>query len=527
MGELQSSFTPHGGFRVNAKIRRQLNARKRRVDARIDKANWSGVSPMIGTPAVNYQLADKQQAISAGGIGIIMQLIQRLELRKHINQAISLLKLHLPYDEADHVLNIALNLLAGGACLDHLELRRTDEAFLNAVGAERIPDPTTAGDFCRRFDQVAVMRLMQAFNQVRQRVWKQQPDEFFDVATIEADGTMVETAGEKKQGIGMNYKKQWGYHPLLVSLANTGEPLYVVNRSGNRPSHEYAPFFIDLAIEQCRTAGFRKIVVRGDTDFALTEHFDRWTDDSVEFVFGVDQMPNLVKLADALENTAWRPLRRRRGPPPKTAKRRKRPNYKQAIVVEKEYENKRLKQEWIAEFDYQPGKCSRTYRVVAVRKHIEITKGQQKLFDDTPYLFYITNASRQKSDRQVVFAANDRCDQENTISQLKACGALAAPLDSLLSNGAYMAIASLAWSLKIWSGLMIQPRGSSKVRKTEGETKRRVIRMEFQTFCQTLMQVPAQIIRQSRQLVYRLLSYRASMEPLLLIHSNLRHPLRC
>jgi hypothetical protein len=513
---------------VNAKIRRQLKARKRRIDARIDKANWSGSSPMIGTPAIKYELAERQQAISAGGIGSIMQLVQRLGLRKQINQAIPLLKLHLPYDEADHVFNIALNLLAGGSCLDHVELRRTDEAFLNAVGAERIPDPTTAGDFCRRFNELAVMQLMQAFNRVRQRVWKQQPDEFFDVATIEADGTMVETSGERKEGIGMNYKKQWGYHPLVVTLANTGEPLYIVNRSGNRPSHEHSPLVIDLAIQQCRTAGFRKIVVRGDTDFALTENFDRWTDDGVEFIFGVDQMPNLVAMADSLEKTAWRPLRRRRGPPPKTAKRRRRPNHKQAIVVEKEYENKRLKQEWITQFDYQPGKCSRTYRVVAVRKEIEVSKGQQKLFDDTPYLFYITNASRcEKSDRQVVFAANDRCDQENTISQMKACGALTAPLDNLVSNWAYMAIASLAWSLKIWSGLMIQPRGSGKVKKAEAETKRRVIRMDFKTYCQTLMQIPAQIIQRSRQLVYRMLSYRKSMEPLLLIHENISRPLRC
>jgi hypothetical protein len=412
--------------------------------------------------------------------------------------------------------------------LDHLELRRTDEAFLNALGAERIPDPTTAGDFCRRFGEVDCLMLMQAFNRVRERVWQQQPDEFFDVATIEADGTMVETAGEKKEGIGMNYKKQWGYHPLLVTLANTGEPLYVVNRSGNRPSHEHAPLFIDLAIDGCRAAGFRKIVVRGDTDFALTEHFDRWTDDGVEFVFGIDAMPNLVEMADSLEKTAWKPLRRRRGAPPQTAKRRKRPNYKRQIVVEKQYENKQLKQEHVAEFDYQPGKCSRTYRVVVVRKEIEVTKGQQWLFDDEPYFFYISNAPRpQKSARQVVFAANDRCGQENTIGQLKACGVLAAPLDNLVSNWAYMVIASLAWSLKIWSGLMIRPRGSSEKKKAEAETKRRIIRMDLKTFCQALIEVPAQIIRRSRQLVYRLLSYRPSMEPLLLIHQNLCRPLRC
>ncbi len=483
---------------------------------------------MIATPAIKYELSDKQQAISAGGLGTIMQLIQQLDLRTTINEAIPLLKLHLPYDEADHVFNMTLNLLAGGSCLDHLETRRTDEAYLNAVGAERIPDPTTAGDFCRRFGQFEVMRLLQAFNRVRMQVWKQQPDEFFDVAIIEADGTMVETCGEKKQGIGMNYKKQWGYHPLVVTLANTGEPLYIVNRSGNRPSHEQAPFYIDLAIDLCRQAGFRKIIVRGDTDFALTEHFDRWNAEGVEFVFGVDAMPNLVKIADSLENTEWKPLRRRRKRPPKTARRWKRPNYKQAIVEENGYQNKRLQGESIAEFDYQPGKCSRSYRMVVVRKEVRVTRGQQKLFDDEPYFFYVSNATAStKSARQIVFAANDRCDQENTISQLKACGALAAPLDNLVSNWAYMVITSLAWSLKIWSGLVIRPRGSAKAKQQQAETKRRVIRMDFHTFRQCLIQIPAQIIRRSRQLIYRLLSYRESMEPLLLIHANLCRPLRC
>jgi hypothetical protein len=337
---------------------------------------------MIDTPAIKYELSDKQQAISAGGLGTIMQLIGQLDLRSTINEAIPLLKIHLPYDEADHVFNMALNLLAGGSCLDHLETRRTDEAYLNAVGADRIPDPTTAGDFCRRFGQFEIMQLMQAVNRVRIKVWQQQPDEFFDVAIIEADGTMVETCGEKKQGIGVNYKKQWGYHPLVVTLANTGEPLYIVNRSGNRPSHEQAPFYIDLAIGLCRQAGFRKIIVRGDSDFALTGHFDRWSAEGVEFVFGVDAMPNLVTIADSLENTEWKPLRRRRKRPPKTARRRKRPNYKQAIVEENGYENKRLRGESIAEFDYQPGKCSRSYRMVVVRKEVEVTRGQQKLFDD-------------------------------------------------------------------------------------------------------------------------------------------------
>ena len=166
--------------------------------------------------------------------------------------------------------------------------------------------------------------------------------------------------------------------------------------------------------------------------------------------------------------------------------------------------------------------------MIVLRKEIEVTSGQQKLFDDEPCFFYITNASKtNKSTRQVVSDANKRCDQENLISQLKACGALTAPLDTLLSNGAYMAIAALAWSLKIWSGLLIQPSGPPQQQEKQQASKREILRMEFQTYRQRLMQLPAQIIRRSRQLVYRLLSYRESIETLLLIHQHVHHPLRC
>jgi len=513
---------------VNAKVRRKLKKRKRKMLRRIDKANWSGASPMIQPPAIKYELADKQQAIAAGGIGTLMQLTKQLDLRKEINEAIPLFKLHLPYDETDHVLNIAMNLVAGGTRLEHLEDRRCDEAYLNAVGAERIPDPTTAGDFCRRFSEHNIMQLMGAFNRIRERVWKQQPDDFFDLAVIEADGTQVETTGEKKQGIGINYKGQWGYHPLVITLANTREPLFIYNRSGNRPSHEKAAFYFDLSIERCRQAGFRKVLLRGDTDFALTENFDRWDDDGVEFILGVDAMPNLVKIADSLEKPAWKPMQRRRDEAKPTKNpRAKRPNYKEQIVVENGYENKRLQGEWIAEFDYRPGKCNRTYRMVVLRKDVQVTKGQQKLFDTSPYFFYITNTKKKsKPTRAVVVGANERCDQENNLSQLNQC-ALTAPLDNLESNWAYMVIASLAWNLKAWSGLMIKPTGRADQKKEQAATKQKIIRMDFTTFRDRLMMVPAQIIRRSRSLVYRLLSYRPSVDMLMLIDANIRHPLKC
>ena len=515
---------------MNAKLRRKAKARKRKMLRRIDKNNWSGASPMIRPEAIKYELADKQKAIAAGGIGTLLELTKQLELRKEINQAIPLFQLYLPYDEADHVLNIAMNLLAGGSCLEHIEDRRQDEAYLNAVGAERIPDPTTAGDFCRRFDTANVLHLMNAFNRVRARVWQQQPDEFFDCAIIEGDGTQVETSAEKKEGIGINYKGQWGYHPLVVTLANTREPLFIANRSGNRPSHENSAFYFDLAVQRCRTAGFRKVVLRGDTDFALTENFDRWDDDCVEFVFGIDAMPNLVEIAESLDTTEWKPMSRRRTLNKPTANpRAKRPRAREAIVVKNGYLNKKLASERIAEFDYQPGKCDRTYRVVVLHKEVYLKRGQMRLFDEEKpvYFFYITNAGRSsKPTRQVVVDANARCNQENNIAQLKQC-ALTAPLNDLTSNWAYMVIASLAWNLKVWSGLMIKPSGTAKQKEEQAAIKRKLIGMDFTTFRDRVLMVPAQIIRRSRTLVYRLLSYRPSVDWLLLIDRDVRRPLRC
>jgi hypothetical protein len=493
---------------------------------RIDPANWSGGSPMIAPATIHYELADRVQATTAGGLGVIQVLVKQLDLAQTINRTCPIFKLRLPYSEADHVLNIAYNLLAGGGCLEHLEMRRNDEAYLNALGAERIPDPTTAGDFCRRFTGWDVFALQEAFHEARLKVWQQQPDSFFDLAVIEADGTMVETCGERKEGIGMNYKKEWGYHPLVMTLAHTREVLYVVNRSGNRPSHERAFAYFDRAIDVCRRAGYRKIRLRGDTDFSQTPHLDGWHDDGVEFVFGMDAMPNLVEIAENLPGSAWTVLRRKQRT--SNQPRARRPNVKEQVVIEKEYVNKHLENEFVAEFDYSPTACQHTYRMVVLRKQVSVTKGQQKLFDDSPYFFYLTNIPAEDlTATEIVGQSNQRCDQENILSQLKQMGALSAPLHTLTSNGAYMAMATLAWNLKCWLALSLPESGPPPAKEKRRAEKHRLLRMDFSTFRQSLILIPTQIIRTSRRLIYRVLTWSPSMGILFRLHDGVNHPLRC
>ncbi|MCH8242966.1 MAG: transposase, partial [Planctomycetes bacterium] len=238
---------------------------------------------------IHYELADRVRGLASGGIGAIHLLARKTGLIDQIDRRLDLLKIHLPYHESDHALNIAYNILCNGTCLEDIELRRNDEVFLDALGADRIPDPTTAGDFCRRFGSGDIEILLEVINRIRQKVWARQPTEFFELAKIDMDGSLVSTTGECKKGMDISYNGVWGYHPLLISLANTREILDVFNRSGNRPSYEGAAARVDKAIQLCLESGFRHILLRGDNDFSQTAYLDGWDDDSrVTFIFGMD-----------------------------------------------------------------------------------------------------------------------------------------------------------------------------------------------------------------------------------------------
>src|SRR3954449_2158555 len=161
----------HGRKKARERNRRILRQRRRRILNRIE--NRPGPErdrPMITATNIHYELAGRAHGLAAGGIGAMTLLAHRIGLIRDIDHNLHLLKRHLPYHESDHVLNIALNILAGGQCLEHIEILRNDEVYLDALGAQRIPDPTTEGDFCRRFSEADIQTLMDTLNGVRLRV---------------------------------------------------------------------------------------------------------------------------------------------------------------------------------------------------------------------------------------------------------------------------------------------------------------------------------------------------------------------
>ena len=242
----------------------KLARRKRRMEKRLPAARdgrfvrrMSGAPAVLNTAGWKYERADRAQAIVYGGVPLMPRVARASGLIDAMASTVPILQGRCPYYESDHALNLAMNALCEGTCLEHLERRRNDEAFLNAIETDSIPDPTTAGDFCRRFSGTSVRQLLDAIHRARLNVWRRQSKEFFDEALIGRDGTLTVTTGECQEGLDISDKGNWGDHPLVVSLANTGEVLSIVNRSGHRRSQEGAADEADRAIRLCREAGFQ------------------------------------------------------------------------------------------------------------------------------------------------------------------------------------------------------------------------------------------------------------------------------
>lgn len=476
--------------------RRIIEKRRKKLQRRLRRIQWEDQhQPMLNGSNIHYEMSEKVNAISCGGIGAIHKMVQWSGLVKGINTQLKLLKCHVPYHESDHVLNMTYNILSGGKRLEDIELNRNNEAYMDALGAQRIPDPTTAGDFTRRFSAEDTITLMECINEARKKFWRVTKNNNLKEALIDIDGTIAPTYGECKEGMDISYKGIWGYAPLIITLANTKEVLYLVNRSGNVPSHDGAAEWIDRAIELVKPFTER-ICLRGDTDFSLTSNFDKWSS-NVDFVFGMDACPGFVRRAQQIPQEEWKVLRRAAKYKVKTKKRDKPTKVKEQIVRERAFKNIRLESEHVTEFDYSPTKCKKVYRMVVVRKNLSVEKRQRKLFDDVRYFFYITTR-RDLSVSGVVKFANKRCDQENVIEQLKnGVNAMRMPVRDLNSNWAYMIIAALAWNLKAWYGLLMP----DVTRGTQ------ILKMEFRSFLHKIILMPYQIIKRGRRIVYRALGY--------------------
>ena len=472
------------------RIRQRASAVPRHQDQEILWPDRPG--PVFRHRTVRAEVIEREPVSADGGLTLAHQLVTRLGLDHSINRHLHLLKLHLPYHESDHVLTHAYNLFAGGRDLEDIQNLQHSPAMKNLLGACRIPDPTTAGDFLRRFGDEGLDALQRATDEARVKVWRKLPKKERQSATLDMDSTLKEVYGVCKQGADFSYKGTWSYHPLLFTLAETGEPLRLVNRPGNRPSAEGAAELLGPCLEMLR-ANFGEVFLRGDSKFSRKEILRQAVAHGALFALVHEVTAPVWSAAFHLPEAQWKPLRAKPGSrfhPASGRTRRKRRRWRQAAVRRRGYRTLSTTEEWVAEIPYTPPGFDRPFRLVLRRQWI---RAEQQLEFLTYYQYraVITNIPRSRmSASAIVHFAYGRCDQENAIEQAKnGLGAMRMPTGELRANGAFLLAAEIAWCLRAWLSLLALPRDTR--------------RWEWGWFRRAFVHVPAVIIRQARSAVVR------------------------
>ncbi|MDA1082804.1 MAG: IS1380 family transposase [Gemmatimonadetes bacterium] len=474
--------------------------------------------PVMRMPKLHVETEERATVTRFGGLALAEQFCRRFGVAALIDEHVEVLKIHNPYHESDHVLAQAMSLYVGGTCLEDMMYLQGDEAVLRMLGACRLPDPTTAGDFLRRFDSVehpaALPGLCHVNNELQQRVWRklsrrERRRRKRELCVLDVDGHIKELCGVQKEGADFSYKGQWSYQPIIVSMASTGECLAVRNRPGNVGSADGADAVVDDVLEWT-TQHFDNVLVRGDSAYdrqdlrEVIEHHDGY------FAFVGRGHEGRPQQTAALPEEAFVPFvtraerrreqrRRERGYKPRSKKH----NRRRRRSRQRGYKERLQTKQWVAETTYQPPGQPNVYRLVVRRKLIEHRKGQTHLFDAYEYAWVVTNLPDNFGAEDVIDHTYQRCDQENVIEQMgSGLAGWRMPVAEFDGNCAWLEIARLAWNMGKWIAQLVLPA--------------EVVRWEWKRFRLHYILVPAQLIKRARQLWVRIMGARSTIDPLLL-----------
>jgi len=439
-----------------------------------------------------------------GGLGLATEFVRRFRVAQRLDDHVQVFKRHAPYHESDHILAQTFNLYVGGTCIEDQANLQHDRAVLAMVGACRLPDPTTAGDFLRRFDEVrnpgSLASLRRSIDEVQSAVWKKlrrrrAKGTGMEPVFVDLDGHHKRLYGVQKEGADFSHKGAWSYYPLLVSMAETGEALAIRNRSGNEPAHQGAEVVLDEVLPRVQALG-RPVVVRGDSEFDQAKLRAACERHGARFAFVGREFKDRPRIAQSIGEDQWQPFRtraaRQRAARAATESRRRRVDRRRQRACERGYHNLALIQQWVAEVPWQPPRgSSKTYRLVIRRQRIEHSEGQQVLFEEYRYRYVVTDLPQSWSAEDVIDATYQRCDQENVIAQMGSGLAMwRMPVGEFAGNSAWLEIARLAWNLGKWIAQLVLPA--------------EVVRWEWKRFRQAYVYLAVQVVRRANQVWLRL-----------------------
>lgn len=436
---------------------------------------------------------ESNDTTALGGLALAALLVKKLKVPQLINKGLSVLRAHRPYSEADHVLTHAFNLYLGGTAIEDIADLQQSDPLKRILGASRIPDPTTAGDFLRRLDEEDIRSLDGAIDEMHKNAWRRHSKKKQRVGRVDIDSHVHHVYGNQKEGADFTYKGGFGYHPLVFTLAETQECLRLINRPGNKTSADGTEDHLQDLVPLLK-GRFKRVIVRGDSAFARQAIFDVCDENEMYFAMVSPEHQNYREIAESIPKSQWKPFRardassKRKGKHVKIRKRRK--NLRSRAARDRNKRDLQLVKQWVAEVDYKPARSKKAYRLVIRRQQIE-EYGNGSLFDLWRYRYVLSNLPKSYSAEEVTRETYRRCDQENIIEQLQSgVAAMRMPLGTLLANHAYLLCARIAHNLKAWLALLALPAES--------------MRWEWKRFRKAFIYVAARVTTKGRQVFINL-----------------------
>ena len=383
-------------------------------------------------------------------------LVSKLDIASTIDSGVSVLKRHRPYFESDHVLNFVYNFLTGGEVINDIERLQEAEGLLRILGTERIPDPTTAGDFLVRFREKDIADFQKSLDVMQDRAFSLLEKKRKKTATIEQDSSIHQVYGEKKEGADYAYDNTYSYVAQYVTLAETGDVLHQDLREGSCYSTEGLSKILPGVFGRVKKH-FKHLRYRADSASYSNEIVKACEQSSVEFYISAKQTGKLMRAVQSIGEGEWKRFCSMNLKPattkPAVKKRKKRKNYKLSVQNRRKPHRQRRGKIEIASFLYQPVGWDKPYRFVVKRTEVIDEHGQQYLEEGLcKYIYHIVVTSNtQASDTRAMHIAQGRSNQENLIKDFKyGLGLSHVPTGFFLANRTYFKIAALAWNIKTW-----------------------------------------------------------------------------
>jgi hypothetical protein len=294
---------------------------------------WPEVAgAVMRMPKLHAEVEGRSEVTPYGGLLLFSDMVKRLGIAKLFDEHVHVFKIHLPYHESDHVLAQAMNLYVGGTCLEDMTELQHSEAVLRLVGACRLPDPTTGGDFLRRLRESdpsglpglrrandealgpthsRVLSTPQPPCQAQSQAWRKLAQKGGKrkrkLAIVDLDGHVKTLYGVQKEGADF-YKGTWCYQPVVATLAQSGECLGIRNQPGAVRASSGAPELLDTTLPRTKRH-FVEVLVRGDSDFDRADVRNACERHGAHFAFVGREFRNRPGIAESIQESRWQPFR--------------------------------------------------------------------------------------------------------------------------------------------------------------------------------------------------------------------------